>query len=94
MSLVAAAASTFGAHVVRAQAGGGAGAAASSAAPQQPQTPPLPLGNGEAPAEQFMPYPGGTGALMEKLVKEHGAKALRALAVFRREVERRDADVG
>ena len=30
----------------------------------------LTLGNGEAPAEQFMPYPGGTGALMQKLVKE------------------------
>ena len=76
MSLVAAAASTFGAHVVRAQGGGGAGAAAAGAAAQQQQTtPPWPLGNGEAPAETFMPYPGGTGALMEKMVKEHGAKA-------------------
>jgi hypothetical protein len=79
MSMVAAAASTFGSHVVRAQGGaggGGAAAGAAGAAAQQQQTvPPLPLGNGEAPAEQFMPYPGGTGALMEKLVKEHGAKA-------------------
>ncbi|MEO8619690.1 MAG: amidase [bacterium] len=78
MSMVAAAASTFGSHVVRAQggAGGGASAGAAGAAAQQQQTlPPFPLGNGEPPAEQFMPYPGGTGALMEKLVKEHGAKA-------------------
>ncbi|HVT40394.1 MAG TPA: amidase [Gemmatimonadaceae bacterium] len=73
MSLVAAAASTFGAHVARAQGGGAAGAP-SPAGPQQPPPPPYPLGNGEPPAEQFMPYPGGTGALMEKLVKEHGAK--------------------
>src|ERR1017187_9703242 len=71
MSLVAAAATTFGAHVVRAQGGGGGGGGGQ----QQPAVPPLPLGNGEPPAEQFMPYPGGTGALMEKLVKEHGAKA-------------------
>jgi Asp-tRNA(Asn)/Glu-tRNA(Gln) amidotransferase A subunit family amidase len=69
MSLVAAAATTFGAHVVRAQGGGAGGGQG------QPAAPPLPLGNGEPPAEQFMPYPGGTGALMEKLVKEHGAKA-------------------
>ena len=31
------------------------------------------LGNGEPPALQFQAYPGGTGALMEKLWKEHGA---------------------
>jgi len=77
MSMVAAAASTFGAHVVRAQGGGagGRGASAAGAAAQQQQAlPPFPLGNGEPPAEQFMPYPGGTGVLMEKLVKEHGAK--------------------
>ena len=79
MSLVAAAASTFGAHVARAQGGIGAGRAVESAAAavirQQQTVPSFPLGNGEPPAEQFMPYPGGTGALMEKLVKEHGAKA-------------------
>ncbi len=78
MSLVAAAASTFGAHAVRAQGGGAgattAGAGAAGIAPQQPTVAPWPLGNGEPPAEQFMPYPGGTGALMEKMVKEHGAK--------------------
>ena len=78
MSMIAAAASTFGAHVARAQSGGvaaGGASAAGAAAQQQPAVPPFPLGNAESPAEQFMPYPGGTGALMEKLVKEHGAKA-------------------
>src|SRR5476651_593123 len=75
-SLVAAAATTFGAQAALAQAAAGAPSAAMpTPMPQQPQaTPPFPLGNGEPPAEQFMPYPGGTGALMEKLVKEHGAK--------------------
>ena len=76
MSMVAAAATTFGSHVVRAQGrGAGAGVTPGAAAPQQPVSPPFPLGNGEPPAEQFMPYPGGTGALMEKMVKQHGAKA-------------------
>jgi Asp-tRNA(Asn)/Glu-tRNA(Gln) amidotransferase A subunit family amidase len=67
LSLVSAAASAFGVTTVaRAQAAGG----------QQPnQTPPLALGNGEAPALQFQPYPGGTGALMEKLAKERGREA-------------------
>ncbi len=76
MSMVAAAATTFGAHVARAQVGGSPSLGARVPAPaQQPQVPALLLGNGEPPAEQFMPYPGGTGALMEKLVREHGAKA-------------------
>lgn len=30
------------------------------------------LGNGEPPAIQFQAYPGGTGALMERLWQEHG----------------------
>jgi Asp-tRNA(Asn)/Glu-tRNA(Gln) amidotransferase A subunit family amidase len=30
------------------------------------------LGNGEPPALQFQAYPGGTGALLEKLWREHG----------------------
>lgn len=30
------------------------------------------LGNGEPPALQFQAYPGGTGALMERLWREHG----------------------
>jgi Asp-tRNA(Asn)/Glu-tRNA(Gln) amidotransferase A subunit family amidase len=67
LSLVAAAASTFGHGVtLRAQ---------SAAGTQQPQQPPLELGNGEAPALQFQPYPGGTGALMEKLARERGRAA-------------------
>ncbi|MEP6778416.1 MAG: amidase [Gemmatimonadaceae bacterium] len=77
-SLVAAAATTFGAAAVaRAQAGaGGAGAAGAPAGMQQQQPPtPIPLGNGEAPAEQFMPYPGGTGALLAKTYKEQGVAA-------------------
>ncbi|HUF76342.1 MAG TPA: amidase [Longimicrobiales bacterium] len=36
------------------------------------QVAPAPLGNGEPPALSFQPYPGGTGALMEKLWREHG----------------------
>jgi len=77
-SLVAAAASTFGAPAAGAQSAlasaSGMGSLASGAA-QPPQVPPVPLGNGEAPALQFMPYPGGTGALMEKVVREKGAAA-------------------
>ena len=39
-----------------------------------PAAPPLPpLGNGEPVSWTFQPYPGGTGAMMEKLVREHGA---------------------
>ena len=66
LSLAAAAASTFGVSSARAQ--GGRGAA-------QTPPPPLPLGNGEPPAMQFQAYPGGTGALMEKLAKERGRAA-------------------
>lgn len=68
LSLVSAAASAFGVSAVaRAQAAAGQ--------PPQNQTPPLALGNGEVPALQFQPYPGGTGALMEKLAKERGREA-------------------
>ncbi len=35
----------------------------------------LPLGNGEPPALQFQPYPGGTGALLEKLARARGRDA-------------------
>ena len=52
------------------------GVAAPPAPPPQappPQPPPLiPLGNGEPPALQFQAYPGGTGALMEKLWRDSG----------------------
>jgi Asp-tRNA(Asn)/Glu-tRNA(Gln) amidotransferase A subunit family amidase len=67
LSLITAAASTLGF---------GARTLAQSAPTQAPQAPPLPpLGNGEAVSWTFQPYPGGTGALMEKLVREHGAAA-------------------
>jgi hypothetical protein len=82
LSLVAAAATAFGADRAHAQGAGGAPAAAGGGGrAQQPQAPPVPLGNGEAPALQFQPYPGGTGALMEKLAKERGHAAFER-AVF------------
>ena len=75
-TLTAAAATTFGAHAALAQAGGAAPGGVTPAPQQQPQQPaPYPLGNGEPPVEQFMPYPGGTGALMQKMVHEHGVHA-------------------
>ena len=68
LSAAVAAASTFG-RPAWAQ-----GAAA--AAPLQPQQPaPIPLGNGEPPAMQYQAYPGGTGALLEKLSGERGRAA-------------------
>jgi Asp-tRNA(Asn)/Glu-tRNA(Gln) amidotransferase A subunit family amidase len=76
MSLIAAAATTFGTEAVRAQGGGAAATGAVGGRGPQPQAaPPPPLGNGEAPALQFQPYPGGTGALMERLAKERGRAA-------------------
>lgn len=74
LSLAAAAASTFGAASARAQAATGAVSGAMGV-PQQQAVTPFPLGNGEAPALQFQPYPGGTGALIEKLAKERGRAA-------------------
>lgn len=55
---------------------GGTTLLAQEARPQRPQAqqdqePLIPLGNGEPPALQFQAYPGGTGALMEKLWREH-----------------------
>jgi Asp-tRNA(Asn)/Glu-tRNA(Gln) amidotransferase A subunit family amidase len=72
MSVVAAAATTFGVGA-RAMAQGAAAAAAPGQAPAPP--PPVPLGNGEPISWTFQPYPGGVGALMEKTVREHGAAA-------------------
>ncbi|HEY5546499.1 MAG TPA: amidase [Gemmatimonadaceae bacterium] len=37
--------------------------------------PPRPLGNGEPPAMVFQPYPGGTGAYLEKIARERGRDA-------------------
>jgi hypothetical protein len=62
LTLVASAATTFGARAARAQ-------------PAQAAPPPAVIGDGPSPAEQFQPYPGGTGALMEKLVRERGSSA-------------------
>ncbi|MEO7103569.1 MAG: amidase [Gemmatimonadaceae bacterium] len=74
-SLAAAAATTLGIKPALAESRGGA-AGGSTWRPQSlQQETPLPLGNGEAPALQFQPYPGGTGALMQKLVRQHGAAA-------------------
>ncbi|HYW50921.1 MAG TPA: amidase [Gemmatimonadaceae bacterium] len=76
-SLVTAAASTFGASAAQAQralaAGGVSRFATATRADAQQAI--AALGNGEAPALQFMPYPGGTGALMEKLARERGRAA-------------------
>lgn len=71
----AAIAATGLAGVVEAQ-GAAAAPAPGGPAPQGPPAPPA-LGNGEMIAMNFSPYPGGTGALMEKLVRERGAAAFR-----------------
>lgn len=71
LSLVSAAATSFGAaSALQAQGRGPNGLLLPS---QQPA--PYPLGNGEAPALQFQPYPAGTGALMQRLARERGATA-------------------
>jgi len=76
LTLAAAAATTFGfGSPALAQGAGGAGRG------QQPQAPLPPLGNGEPVSWTFQPYPGGTGALMEKLIHERGAAAF-ARATF------------
>ncbi len=72
MSLVTAAAGVFGLGAEVAAQGGGAAAPGQAPAQGQPQAP---LGNGDNVSWTFQPYPGGTGALMEKLVHERGAAA-------------------
>jgi Asp-tRNA(Asn)/Glu-tRNA(Gln) amidotransferase A subunit family amidase len=67
LSLVASAATTFGARSARAET--------AAQPPAQPAPPPAMLNYGVAPAEQFQPYPAGTGALMEKLTRERGVGA-------------------
>lgn len=67
-SLVTAAASTFG-------VGSRARAQAPTPGAPAPQEPLPTLGNGEPVSWTFQPYPGGTGALMEKLIHERGAAA-------------------
>ena len=70
MSLAAAAATTFGFGAKAVAQGGGAGRGA-----QQAATPPVPLDNMEEPSWTFQPYPGGTGALLEKTYRERGPAA-------------------
>ena len=74
LSLVAAAATAFGTERARAQ-GVPVGAPGAGGGRGQNQQPPVPLENGEAPALQFQPYPGGTGAYMQKLARERGKGA-------------------
>ena len=76
LSLAAAAGSTLGAGTARGQ--GGTSATPAAPPPQagrQAPPPPEPLGNAEPMALQFQPYPGGTGAMMEKLARERGRAA-------------------
>ena len=68
--LVAAAAATVGAgRAARGQAPGQAPATAPAPVER------FPLGNGDPISWTFQPYPGGTGALMERLIRERGARA-------------------
>ena len=76
LTLVSAAASTFGFGArALAQGGGAAGAAPGAAAQGAPQAPLPPLGNGDPVSWTFQPWPGGTGDLMEHLIRERGAAA-------------------
>lgn len=103
-SLVAAAASSFGIESARAM--GAPVPSLDTWSPeidlpngmlQPPAVTPLELGNAEAPALQFQAYPGGTGALMEKLARERGRAAFeRAVFVvepFRGTVPTSDEDL-
>ncbi len=76
-SLVTAAATTFGASAAQAQRALAAGGVSryTPTSRRDAQQAIAALGNGEAPALQFMPYPGGTGAVMEKLARERGRAA-------------------
>ena len=75
LSLVTAAATTFGFGAKALGQGGGGGARA----PQGPPEPPVPLDNMEPVSWTFQPYPGGTGPLLEKMYREKGP------AVFERQ---------
>lgn len=71
LSLATAAASTFGFGARAIAQGRGAGAA------QQAALPPVPLDNMEAMSWSFQPFPGGTGALLEKTYNEKGIAAFK-----------------
>ena len=72
VTAVAAFAGVAGAGAATAAAQGRAGGAAGQG---QTQPPLPPLGNGEPPAMMFQAYPGGTGALLERLARERGRAA-------------------
>jgi len=55
------------------RAGGAGLRGAAVAAQERPEAPPVPLGNGEPPAFAFHAWPGGTGALYERLWQAYGA---------------------
>ena len=74
MSLAAAAATTFG-FGARALAQGGGGGGGGAGRGVQQQATPVPLDNMEEVSWTFMPYPGGTGALLEKTYREKGPAA-------------------
>jgi hypothetical protein len=76
LSLAAAAATTFGfgAKALAQGTAGGAGGGGGRGG-QGGGTPPVPLDNGEAVSWTFQPYPGGTGALLEKTYREKGVAA-------------------
>jgi len=76
MTLATAAASTFGFGARAVAQGGGVAISGSRGGPnsQQARTP-VPLDNMEAVSWTFQPYPGGTGALLEKTYREKGVAA-------------------
>lgn len=86
MSVAAAAATTFGfgaKAIAQGRAGGGAGAPGApegGRGAQQAPTPPVPLENMEPVSWTFQPYPGGTGALLEKTYAEKGPAAFKRQA--------------
>lgn len=83
LSLATAAATTFGfgaSALAQGRVGGDSAAAGRGGQPgTQPPVAPVPLDNMEGLSWSFQPYPGGTGALLEKSYNEKG------LAAFRRQ---------
>jgi Asp-tRNA(Asn)/Glu-tRNA(Gln) amidotransferase A subunit family amidase len=82
LSLATAAATTFGfgARALSQGAGGAPGGVAGADGGnrvQQPAVPPVPLDNMEEMSWTFQPYPGGTGALLEKTYNEKGMAAFK-----------------
>ena len=74
MAIAAAAVGTVGIGARASAQGSGGARGAAGGAQQAP--PPLPeLTNADPVSWTFQPYPGGTGALMEKTIRERGAKA-------------------